>query len=210
MNTLWTTILVVFVAEFGDKSQLLALSLGARHRLWPLMTGAFCAFAATTLLSATAGGMIAVAIPATVIAYVSGSIFLGFGLWTLWPALKRSDTLPLTKTADQDPEGSRDSATPNDASIPTGWWRVFTLAFVAMFLAEFGDKTMLVTAALATRGHLISVWIGATIAMTLSALIGLGLGRYLMRYVSERNLKIGSACLFLIVGIVIIIGAERA
>jgi Ca2+/H+ antiporter, TMEM165/GDT1 family len=204
VNTLWTTILLVFVAEFGDKSQLLALSLGARHRLVPLVAGAFCAFAATTLLSATLGGVIAVAIPASVIAYISGAVFLGFGIWMLWPIIRRSAEASTT------PDTPGEPVTPQEPTVASTWWRVFALAFVAMFLAEFGDKTMLVSATLAARGNIAMVWIGSTIAMTLATLIGVSLGRYITRFISERNLKIGSAGLFVIVGIVMILGGIRS
>ena len=196
--------LLVFVAEFGDKSQLLALSLGTRHRLIPLMAGAFCAFAATTLLSATLGGVIAVAIPASVIAYISGLVFLGFGILMLWPMIGRS------AGASTAPDTLGEPATPQDTTIASTWWRVFALAFVAMFLAEFGDKTMLVSATLAARGNIAMVWIGSTLAMTLAALIGVGLGRYVTRFISERSLKIGSAGLFVFVGIVMILGGIRS
>jgi putative Ca2+/H+ antiporter (TMEM165/GDT1 family) len=204
VNALWTTILLVFVAEFGDKSQLLALSLGARHRLVPVIVGAFFAFAATTLLSVTLGGMISVALPAAVIASASGLVFLGFGLWTLWPVLRRADDPSEEQAAVTDP------VCVNDQSGTISRWRVFSLAFVTMFLAEFGDKTMLVSATLATRSNLVVVWIGSTIAMTLSTLIGVSLGRYLTGRISERNLKIGSASLFVIVGIAMVLGGLNA
>lgn len=107
--------LLVFVAEFGDKSQLLALSLGARHRLIPLMAGAFCAFAATTLLSATLGGVIAVAIPASVIAYISGLVFLGFGIMMLLPMIRRS------AGASTAPDTPGEPATPQDTTGASTW-----------------------------------------------------------------------------------------
>jgi putative Ca2+/H+ antiporter (TMEM165/GDT1 family) len=198
---------LVFVAELGDKSQLLAVSLGARHRVLPLMSGAILAFAATSLISATAGGLIATTVPTSVIAYVSGLVFLGFGLWMLWPVVRHS-------AASEARDLASDELTPISAGLDhpdhASWWRVFTLAFVAMFLAEFGDKTMLVSAALAARSNVVVVWLGATIAITLSTLIGVSLGRYLTGKISERNLKIGSAALFVAVGTVMILSGMRA
>jgi putative Ca2+/H+ antiporter (TMEM165/GDT1 family) len=230
LGALWTTIFLVFVAELGDKSQLLALSLGARHRLIPLMAGAFCAFALTSLLSVTIGGLIAVAVPSSVIAYASGLVFCGFGVWTLWPVISRSAVSgsgqstnsdhsatenPKSQTRKSDTgksdTGKSDTGRSDTGKSDTGtWWRVFTLAFVAMFLAEFGDKTMLVSATLAARSNLVIVWIGSTIAITLSTLIGASLGRYLDGKISERNLRIGSGGLFVLVGLLMILGGFRA
>jgi putative Ca2+/H+ antiporter (TMEM165/GDT1 family) len=206
---LWTTILLVFVAELGDKSQILALSLGARHRLIPLMGGAFCAFMVTSLLSVTIGGLIAAAIPTSVIAYGSGLVFFGFGIWTLWPAISRSTAMNSDRSVVED---AKSEAAPSDADTASRstWWRVFTLAFVAMFLAEFGDKTMLVSATLAARSNLVIVWIGSTIAITLSTLIGVSLGRYLEGKISEQRLRIGSGSLFILVGLLMILGGLRA
>jgi putative Ca2+/H+ antiporter (TMEM165/GDT1 family) len=211
LGALWTTIILVFVAELGDKSQLLALSLGARHRLIPLMAGAFCAFVLTSLLSVTIGGLIAVTVPSSVIAYGSGLVFFGFGIWTLWPAISRSTVMNSDRSV---VENAESETAPSDADADTAsrstWWRVFTLAFVAMFLAEFGDKTMLVSATLAARSNLVIVWIGSTIAITLSTLIGVSLGRYLEGKISEQRLRIGSGSLFILVGLLMILGGLRA
>lgn len=209
LSALFTTIVLVFVAELGDKSQLLAVSLGARHRMVPLMSGAILAFAATSLISATAGGLIATAVPASLIAYVSGLVFLGFGVWMLWPVIRHTSQgeAPSSESdlGEQRAVSSRQSSPDND-----GWWRVFSLAFVSMFLAEFGDKTMLVSATLAARSNILVVWVGATIAITLSTFIGVSLGRYLIGKFSERHLKVGSAALFLAVGATMIVSGMRA
>jgi putative Ca2+/H+ antiporter (TMEM165/GDT1 family) len=209
LGALWTTIILVFVAELGDKSQLLALSLGARHRLIPVMAGAFCAFVLTSLLSVTIGGLIAVTVPSSVIAYGSGLVFFGFGVWTLWPVISRST---VTNSDRSLAENAKSETAPSDAdnASRSTWWRVFTLAFVAMFLAEFGDKTMLVSATLAARSNLVIVWIGSTIAITLSTLIGASLGRYLDGKISEHRLRIGSGSLFILVGLLMILGGLRA
>jgi Ca2+/H+ antiporter, TMEM165/GDT1 family len=42
---------LVFVAELGDKTQLVALGFGARHRLSPVLVGVTIAYAVTNLMS---------------------------------------------------------------------------------------------------------------------------------------------------------------
>ena len=39
---------IIFVAELGDKSQLMALALAARYRPWPVLVGITVATAAST------------------------------------------------------------------------------------------------------------------------------------------------------------------
>lgn len=74
----------------------------------------------------------------------------------------------------------------------------------AMFVAEFGDKTMLATATLAAQGNPALVWLGATIGIILSGFLGVAIGRGLGTRIPERATRIGSSMLFAIFGVVLI------
>ncbi|MDP8988080.1 MAG: TMEM165/GDT1 family protein, partial [Actinomycetota bacterium] len=63
MGSLLAALGLVFVAELGDKTQLVALGLGARHRLAPVLAGTVVAYAAANLLSVTIGGLLGSALP---------------------------------------------------------------------------------------------------------------------------------------------------
>jgi putative Ca2+/H+ antiporter (TMEM165/GDT1 family) len=174
---------LVFVAELGDKTQLVALGLGARHRLAPVITGVVLAYMATNLLSVVVGGLLGATLPTRAIGLGGGVLFLGFAGWTLWKG-----------GGDEDDEGAATSHGSIVLSVAT-----------AMFVAELGDKTMLATATLAAQGNPLLVWIGATIGIILSGMLGVLLGRVFGARLPERATRIGSAVLFAAFGLALII-----
>ena len=95
MESLLAALGLVFIAELGDKTQLVALGFGARHRLAPVLTGVVIAYMATNLLSVVVGGLLGATLPTRAIGLGGGVMFLGFAAWTLW----KDD-------ADEDDEGA--------------------------------------------------------------------------------------------------------
>jgi putative Ca2+/H+ antiporter (TMEM165/GDT1 family) len=81
-------------------------------------------------------------------------------------------------------------------------WQVLGSAFLMIFLAELGDKTQLSTFAFASQSKSpLSVFLGASLALVLSSLIGVALGGLIGRFVPERVMKVLSAVVFLGFGI---------
>jgi putative Ca2+/H+ antiporter (TMEM165/GDT1 family) len=180
---------LVFVAEMGDKTQLVALGFGARYRLAPVLTGVVVAYMATNLLSVVVGGLLGATFPTRAIGLVGGVLFLGFAAWTL---LHHDED----EEDDDTDEGAGASGT-RDRHV------VLSVA-TAMFVAELGDKTMLATATLAAQGSPVLVWIGATIGIILAGAVGVLLGRWFGARLPERVTRIGSAVLFAGFGLVLI------
>jgi Ca2+/H+ antiporter, TMEM165/GDT1 family len=174
---------LVFIAELGDKTQLVALGFGARHRLAPVITGVVIAYMATNLLSVVVGGLLGATLPTRAIGLGGGVLFLGFAAWTLW---------------NDDDEEEDEGATTGHGSI------VLSVA-TAMFIAELGDKTMLATATLAAQGNPVLVWVGATIGIVLAGTLGVLLGRVFGARLPERATRIGSAILFAVFGLALIV-----
>jgi putative Ca2+/H+ antiporter (TMEM165/GDT1 family) len=174
---------LVFIAELGDKTQLVALGFGARHKLAPVLTGVALAYMATNLLSVIVGGLLGATLPTRAIGLGGGVMFLGFAAWTLWKGGE-----------DDDEEG-----------LSTGSGSIVMSVAAAMFIAELGDKTMLATATLAAQGNPVLVWIGATIGIILSGTLGVLLGRVFGARLPERATRIGSAVLFAVFGLVLIV-----
>ena len=83
MQSILAALGLVFVAELGDKTQLVALGFGARHRLRPVLLGVAIAYAASNLLSVVVGGLLGLALPVRAIGIAGGLLFLGFAAWTL-------------------------------------------------------------------------------------------------------------------------------
>jgi putative Ca2+/H+ antiporter (TMEM165/GDT1 family) len=178
---------LVFVAEMGDKTQLVALGFGARYRLAPVLTGVVVAYMATNLLSVVVGGLLGATFPTRAIGLVGGVLFLGFAAWTLLHA-------------EEDDEAGEEAA----ATGGTQDRHVVLSVATAMFVAELGDKTMLATATLAAQGSPVLVWIGATIGIILAGAVGVLLGRWFGARLPERVTRIGSAVLFAGFGLVLI------
>jgi putative Ca2+/H+ antiporter (TMEM165/GDT1 family) len=77
-------------------------------------------------------------------------------------------------------------------------WQVLGSAFLMIFLAELGDKTQLSTFAFASQSKSpLSVFLGASLALVLSSLIGVTLGGLIGRFVPERIMKVLAAVVFL-------------
>jgi Ca2+/H+ antiporter, TMEM165/GDT1 family len=185
MDSLLAALGLVFVAELGDKTQLVALGFGARYRLAPVLAGVVAAYMATNLLSVVVGGLLGATLPTRAIGLAGGVLFLGFALWTL---LK----------GEEEDEALDEAAGVGDRSV------MMTVA-TAMFVAELGDKTMLATATLAAQGNPVLVWIGATIGIVLAGALGVLLGRWFGARLPEQVTRIGSAVLFAVFGLVLLV-----
>jgi putative Ca2+/H+ antiporter (TMEM165/GDT1 family) len=174
---------IVFLAELGDKTQLVALGFGARHRLGPVLAGVALAYAATNLLSVVVGGLLGTALPTRALGLGGGVLFLGFALWTLR----------------EDDDDALDGEAP-----ATGQGRVALSVAAAMFVAELGDKTMLATATLAAQGNPVLVWVGATIGIILSGSVGVLVGRATGARLPKRTIRVGSSLLFVVFGVALV------
>ncbi|XTZ17522.1 TMEM165/GDT1 family protein [Micromonospora echinospora] len=175
---------VIFVAELGDKSQLMALTFATRFRTVPVLIGITIATAVVHLVSVAIGYGLGATLPTGWIALIAGLAFLGFGAWTL-----RGDT--LTEEEKRKAERSTKSA-------------VFAVG-VAFFLAELGDKTMLATITLATQYGWFGTWIGSTVGMVAADALAIVVGRMLGRKLPEKTIKYGAAILFAICGLWLIL-----
>ncbi|HKA82794.1 MAG TPA: TMEM165/GDT1 family protein [Acidimicrobiales bacterium] len=190
MESLLAALGLVFVAELGDKTQLVALGFGARHRLRPVLLGVAIAYAASNLLSVVVGGLLGVALPVRAIGIAGGLLFLGFAAWTV-------------RDADAGAPGEEADVDGGDGALAAGRSIVLSVA-TAMFLAELGDKTMLATATLAAQGSPLHTWIGATVGIILSGMLGVLVGRLFGARLPERVARLGSAALFALFGAVLL------
>ena len=77
------------------------------------------------------------------------------------------------------------------------------------FLAELGDKTMLATVTLAMDHGAVGTWIGSTVGMVAADGLAIALGGVLAARVPARAIRVGATALFVIVGVVMVIGAVR-
>ncbi len=83
------------------------------------------------------------------------------------------------------------------------FWRTFATVLVTVFLAEMGDKTQLATLLFSADGRTSkwAVFLGASLALTLAAAIGVLVGSQLDRFVSPRALRVVAGTGFVVIGI---------
>jgi divalent metal cation (Fe/Co/Zn/Cd) transporter len=83
MLAFWHSFLLIFVAEMGDKSQLMALAFGTHLPARLVLAGIFVATLLVHLVSVALGEVLGLALPTFWINLGAGLAFIGFGLWTL-------------------------------------------------------------------------------------------------------------------------------
>jgi putative Ca2+/H+ antiporter (TMEM165/GDT1 family) len=185
MDAFLISTVVIFVAELGDKSQLMAMTFATRYRIRDVLIGITVATAIVHLASVAIGAAVGAAFAEyqPLISIVAGIAFLGFALWTL-----RGDEL----TEDEADKARRSTGA---ALLAVG---------TAFFLAELGDKTMLATITLATQEDWFGTWIGSTVGMVAADALAIGVGALLGRNLPEKVIKFGAATAFAVFGVLLI------
>lgn len=191
LNAVLLSFGIIFIAEMGDKSQLMALTFAARYRPLPILVGITIATAATHAISVGLGAAVGSRLPTHTISIIAGCAFLVFAAWTI-----RGDSLDddeMTK-AEKSDDRQRNAV---------------IAASVAFFLAELGDKTMLATITLATKEGIVGTWIGSTLGMVAADAIAIVVGLHLGKRLPEKVIRVGASVLFVLFGILLIVEGVR-
>ncbi len=168
----------VVLAEMGDKTQLLAMAFATRFR-WHTVLWAVCAATLVNhLLAVAVGNVVTQFLPLAWIKLAAAASFILFALWTI-----RGDSL-----GEDTHKGGRGP-----------FWTVA----IAFFIAEMGDKTQLMTIALAAEEavriggvgwvakvrQIVPVWMGTTCGMLIADAFGIVVGIGLHRHIPETAIK---------------------
>lgn len=143
MTAFWISLVYVLVAEMGDKTQLVALAFATRFKASIVLAGVLVATLVVHLFSVFLGDAAGLTLPVIWIKLLAGLAFIGFGIWTL-----RGDEI-------DDEEQTR-----------TGRFGPLLTVATTFFLAELGDKTMLMTITIASQYQsFVPVWLGSSVGM---------------------------------------------
>lgn len=83
-----------------------------------------------------------------------------------------------------------------------GFWRVFLSTFITIFFAELGDKTQVATLLLSAQSQSpLVVFFGAGSALIATSLLGVLLGQWMSKRVSEETLDTCAGVLLLLITI---------
>ncbi|MGI4860654.1 MAG: TMEM165/GDT1 family protein [Janthinobacterium lividum] len=171
---------VVGLAEVGDKTQLLSLILAARYRKpIPILLGVLSATLVNHTASGALGAWLALSVSPAIINWAVVASFALMGVWILLP----------------------DKANPEAGTLHTRSLGVYGTTALTFFLAEMGDKTQVVTIALAARFHEVSpVVIGTTLGMMLANAPIIYLGHRYANRLPNRLVHALAALIFVVLG----------
>jgi putative Ca2+/H+ antiporter (TMEM165/GDT1 family) len=171
-----TSFALIAAAEIGDKSQLVCMTLAARHKAIPVMLGAVAAFALLNTLAVVFGVAIASWLPDYVVAAAVAFLFAVFGIQAL-----------RVQAVDED----------EDIQEKSGH-SIFFTTFLLITVAEFGDKTQLAVVALSSTAVPLAVWLGSTMALASTSALGILAGRTILQKVPLVLLHKISGSIFLL------------
>ena len=176
---------LVALAEIGDKTQLLAFVLAARYRrAWPIILGILLATLLCHALAGAVGATVIRLLGPDVLRWVLALSFFAMAAWILVPDRLEESATPVTTR-----------------------FGVFGTTVATFIVAEMGDKTQIVTAALAARyASFYAVVAGATLGMMLTNIPAVLLGDRLAGWTPTRLMHAVAALIFVALGILALFG----
>lgn len=175
---------VSFLAELGDKSQLVVLTHGRTSSVARTVLGLAGVIVVLQGTAAAVGGLVGDVLPESWVGAAAGVLFLLFAYLT-WRETRQTEvghTQPAPKA---------------------GLARLLGMFFVA----ELGDKTNLATANLAARLDPVATWLGASAGMLAATLVALAVGVWMRRTIGGRRLGQMGALAFAVAGVITLVSA---
>jgi len=202
LAVLVATFAIIFPAELPDKSFIATLVLATRYpKLW-VWLGASLAFGVQMLIAVAAGQLLSY-LPRTLVLGVTALLFaIGAVLLVRGGLTARADEL-----AEEEQEIEEIEAR---ASGEKHGLAAFATTFAVIFTAEWGDLTQLVTAGQAARTDSpLSVFLGAWLALTAVAGIGVLVGSWLQQRVPLWRIRLVSGGLLALLAVVTVVELVR-
>ncbi|MBB6218744.1 putative Ca2+/H+ antiporter (TMEM165/GDT1 family) [Anaerosolibacter carboniphilus] len=173
------SLFLIFMAEMGDKTQILAMAFATQYRVKKVLLGVLLGSLLNHGIAVALGSYLSNIIPINTIQIIAGVSFVGFALWTL-----KNDK------EDDEEENNKSRFGP-----------VFTVA-MAFFIGELGDKTQLTAITLSVDAvYPIFVLMGTVSGMILTSGLGIYVGSKIGDRIPEFTIKIVSAAIFMFFGV---------
>ena len=187
-----------FIAEMGDKTQLMLIALTSRFKLRDIIIGTAAAILVLNGLAVLLGGLISEVIPTWLIRLVAAAAFLFFAITSL-----RGD--------DDEEEEAKEENVSRFAPLTV---------FCTFFVAELGDKTQLTAITFGANEGMsaaVTVWLACSIGLFAADILGMLIGYLLKSKAPEGILNTVAFFIFSIFGILtlrqgfgLLLGAESA
>ena len=183
MLLFWKVLLTEFIAEMGDKTQLMLVAMTSKYKMKDILLGTGVAILILNGLAVLAGGLVSEVIPTWLIRLIAAGAFLFFAATTL----KGDD--------DDEEEEVKDN----------GKGKIAALSVCStFFVAELGDKTQLTAITFGANEGMESaliVWLACSIGLFAADIIGMLVGYLLKNKMPEGVLNSVAFCIFSVFGI---------
>lgn len=170
-----------FIAEMGDKTQLMLVALTSKYKLRDIILGTAAAILVLNGMAVLAGGLVGSLIPDWIIKIIAALAFMYFAV----TSLKKDD--------DEEEEAK------------VGKMKFAPLAvFCTFFVAELGDKTQLTAITFGANEGLSSgiiVWLGCSIGLFAADILGMLIGYLLKSKTPDSFLNTLAFIIFAIFGV---------
>ncbi|MFW9902686.1 MAG: TMEM165/GDT1 family protein [Candidatus Thorarchaeota archaeon] len=201
----------VFIMELGDKTQLTAFALSMKYRSpTKVFLGAVFGLTGITLIAVFLGILVKNTIDIVLLKPIIGTFFILGGIFLVIMSLRKRNGKSIricTVKMELCPD-SRENCPDMEYCeiylkeiIQKGG---FISSLSLMFLAELGDKTMLMGVGLATQFDPWGVFFGAIFALSLINGIGVYAGEKIAKKLPRDKINLLSAALFVVIGLFIL------
>ncbi|MCM1038106.1 MAG: TMEM165/GDT1 family protein [Ruminococcus sp.] len=180
-----TVLFTIFIAEMGDKTQLLLVAMAGKYKISHILTGTWLATVLLNVLAIGVGAALGNYLDMRIIKTVAGIAFF----WFAYSIVK----------GDGDEEEQ-------EKEMKHTFGPVFAI-FGSFFIGELGDKTQLSAITLAANytqhqfSNALYVFLGCTLGLILADLIGLIVGVMLKSKMPTGILNILSFAIFAVFGV---------
>ena len=179
MDAFLATFVMIFLAELGDKTQLIVMAFAAKYCWRQVLAGMTLGIFVVHALAVGVGSFVGSLLDPGVMEIIASVLFLAFGVWTL-------------RSGDEE-----------DEKAGQGRYGPILTVMMTFIVGEMGDKTQFAAMTMAaTFSSWLAVLVGAVAAMVLADSLGLVAGAFLHRYLPPARMKLISGGIFLVFGAV--------
>ncbi|EME26380.1 uncharacterized protein Gasu_59980 [Galdieria sulphuraria] len=193
LSSLVEAMTMVFMSELGDKSMFATALLATRYRPWLVFIGAMVALTMMTGIACFLGNLMHL-LPPIYTHYGSIILFLYFGI----QMIKNSYTKNQRESTEL---GDAEKLVGSFKAENSSFWSILGKIFLLIFTAEWCDRSMLATMALASSHSPLAIISGATIANVICSGIAVLGAALVSSKISEQKVSFVGGLLFLFFGI---------
>ena len=178
MSDLLQAFALIFIAEMGDKTQIMAMAFATQYKVKDILIGVAIGAFLNHGLAILLGSMLTQFIPIEALQLVAGVLFIAFGLLSL----------SIAEEDEEEVTGKKFGA-------------IFTVA-LAFFLGELGDKTQLTALTLSTQSTFPALTLAGTVlGMVVVSSFGIFIGSKLGDKIPEHMIRISAFVIFMFFGL---------